>query len=142
MELTKELVAKAKEAKTPEELMALAKENGVGLTEEEAKAYFDRLHPQTGELSDSELDNVSGGCGGGTKIAARRTVTAVGRRLNWRCPVCKNDCWEENGYRWSPQQKWWYCCVCQIRKGSTDVTNVQQPGNRADFPVAYVTVEM
>ena len=29
MELTKELVAKAKEAKTPEELMALAKENGV-----------------------------------------------------------------------------------------------------------------
>ena len=28
MELTKELVAKAKEAKTPEELMALAKENG------------------------------------------------------------------------------------------------------------------
>ena len=65
MELTKELVAKAKEAKNPEELMALAKENGIGLTEEEAKAYFDRLHPQTGELSDNELDNVSGGCGGG-----------------------------------------------------------------------------
>ena len=65
MELTKELVAKAKEAKTPEELMALAKENGIGLTEEETKAYFDRLHPQSGELSDSELDNVSGGCGGG-----------------------------------------------------------------------------
>ena len=65
MELTKELVAKAKEAKTPEELMALAKENGVELTEESAAAYFDRLHPQTGELSDSELDNVSGGCGGG-----------------------------------------------------------------------------
>jgi len=61
MELTKELVAKAKEAKTPEELMALAKENGVELTEESAAAYFDRLHPQTGELSDSELDNVSGG---------------------------------------------------------------------------------
>ena len=29
MELNKELLAKAKEAKTPEELMALAKENGV-----------------------------------------------------------------------------------------------------------------
>ncbi len=37
MELTKELVAKAKEAKTPEELMALAKENGVELTEEECR---------------------------------------------------------------------------------------------------------
>ena len=46
MELTKELVAKAKEAKTPEELMALAKENGIGLTEEETKAYFDRLNPK------------------------------------------------------------------------------------------------
>ena len=41
--------------------MSLAKENGVELTEESAKAYFNKLHPKTGELSDSELDNVSGG---------------------------------------------------------------------------------
>ena len=61
MELNKELLAKAKEAKTPEELLALAKENGTELTEENAKMYFDLLHPQTGELSDDELDNVSGG---------------------------------------------------------------------------------
>ena len=61
MELSNELLAKARAAKSPEELLALAKENGIELTEEEAKAYFDRLHPQTGELSDSELDNVSGG---------------------------------------------------------------------------------
>ena len=55
-----ELIEKAKSAKTPEELLALAKENGVELTEEEAKAYFDRLHPQTGELSDSggRLQNI------------------------------------------------------------------------------------
>ena len=52
MELNNELLAKAKAAKSPEELLALAKENGIGLTEEEAKAHFDRLHPQTGELSD------------------------------------------------------------------------------------------
>ena len=61
MEMNKELLAKAKETKTPEELLALAKENGAELTEESAKAYFDRLHPQTGELSDDELDNVAGG---------------------------------------------------------------------------------
>ena len=36
MELNKELLAKAKEAKTPEELIALAKENGMELTEERA----------------------------------------------------------------------------------------------------------
>lgn len=59
--MEKELIAKAKEAKTPEELMALAKENGMELTEETANAYFAKLHPTTGELSDDELDNVAGG---------------------------------------------------------------------------------
>ena len=76
MELTKELVAKAKEAKTPEELMALAKENGVELTEESAAAYFDRLHPQTGEL-----DNVSGGCGGGYDAGRPQPRFAVGETV-------------------------------------------------------------
>ena len=61
MEMNKELLAKAKETKTPEELLALAKENGAELTEESAKAYFEKLHPQSGEISDDELDNVSGG---------------------------------------------------------------------------------
>lgn len=59
--ITPELIEKAKAAKTPEELMALAKENDIELTGEEAKACFDRLHPRTGELSDEELDNVAGG---------------------------------------------------------------------------------
>jgi len=59
--MEKELILKAKGAKTPEELMALAKENGNEMTEESAKAYFELLHPTTGELSDDELDNVAGG---------------------------------------------------------------------------------
>ena len=37
MEMNKELLAKAKEAKTPDELMSLAKENGIELTEEETQ---------------------------------------------------------------------------------------------------------
>ena len=61
MKMNNELIAKAKEAKTAEELMALAKESGEEITEERAKAYFDLLNPKTGELSDDELDNVSGG---------------------------------------------------------------------------------
>ena len=36
MELNKELLTKAKAAKTAEEIMALAKENGMELTEESA----------------------------------------------------------------------------------------------------------
>ena len=61
MEMSKELITKAKEAKNPEELMTLAKENNMEMTEECAKAYFEKLHPQSGEISDDELDNVSGG---------------------------------------------------------------------------------
>ena len=42
--LTPELIAKAKAAKSTEELLALAKENNVELTEEEAKTYFEQLN--------------------------------------------------------------------------------------------------
>ena len=57
-----ELIAKAKEAKSAEELLVLAKENSIELTEEQAQELFDRLH-SIGELSDDELDDVAGGKG-------------------------------------------------------------------------------
>ena len=81
MEMNKALLAKAKEAKTPDELMSLAKENGVELTEESAAAYFDRLNPKAGELSDSELDNVSGGCGGDYVSGRPKPRFAVGESV-------------------------------------------------------------
>ena len=81
MELTKELVAKAKEAKTSEELMALAKEAGIELTEESAALAFEQLNSKTGELSDSELDNVSGGCGGGYDAGRPHPQFAVGETV-------------------------------------------------------------
>ncbi len=58
--LDRELLVKAKECKTVEELITLAKENNVALTEEEAKEYYDRFNT-SGELTDDELDNVAGG---------------------------------------------------------------------------------
>ena len=79
--MDQELLTKAKAAETAEELLTLAKENGAELTEESAKAYFDRLHPQTGELSDSELDNVSGGCGGGYDAGRPQPRFAVGETV-------------------------------------------------------------
>lgn len=81
MELTKELVAKAKEAKTSEELMALAKEAGIDMTEESAALAFEQLNSKTGELSDSELDNVSGGCGGGYDTGRPHPQFAVGETV-------------------------------------------------------------
>lgn len=59
--ITPELLEKAKQAKSAEELLTLAKENDIELTEENAKAYFEQLNPPTGELSDAELDNIAGG---------------------------------------------------------------------------------
>ena len=59
--MNEEMIAKAKEAKSVEELIALAKENGVDLTEEDAKAYFAQLNPKSGALEDDELDAVAGG---------------------------------------------------------------------------------
>ena len=81
MELTKELVAKAKEAKTSEALMALAKEAGIDMTEESAALAFEQLNSKTGELSDSELDNVSGGCGGGYDAGRPHPQFAVGETV-------------------------------------------------------------
>ena len=65
MSISKELLEKAKQAKTAEELLELAKAENVELTEEQAAKAFAELN-KTGELSDEELDNVAGGCGGRT----------------------------------------------------------------------------
>lgn len=56
----KELLEKAKQANSPEELLNFAKGNDVELTEEQAKVLFDKL--QSGaELSDDELEGIAGG---------------------------------------------------------------------------------
>ena len=60
MELTKEMMEKAKAAKTAEELAKIAKSEGVDLTAEDAEKAFAELH-KNGELADEELDNVVGG---------------------------------------------------------------------------------
>ncbi len=57
--LTPELIAKAKLAKSAEELMALAKENGAELSAEDAQKLFDSIC--SGALTDDDLEKVSGG---------------------------------------------------------------------------------
>ena len=59
--ITKEMVAKALECKTADELIALAKYNGVTLTKEEAEAYLAELEDM--ELDEEALDKVAGGIG-------------------------------------------------------------------------------
>ena len=56
-----EMIEKAKTAKSAEELLELAKANGVEMTADEAATYFAQLNPKSGELDDDDLDTVAGG---------------------------------------------------------------------------------
>lgn len=81
----KELLEKAKQAKDMKELLALAKENHIELSEQEAKDYFEKLN-KSGELSDDELDNVSGG---GCHNGDGRLVVTIGHLCSyWKCNRC------------------------------------------------------
>ena len=58
-EITKEMIAKALQSKSAEELIALAKSEGFELTKDEAEAYMAELADV--ELDDKQLKNVAGG---------------------------------------------------------------------------------
>ena len=62
-ELTKELIEKAMQCETSEDLIALAKAEGIELPKEEAEAYLAELDDF--ELDDAMLKNAAGGLGGG-----------------------------------------------------------------------------
>ena len=85
---TPELIEKAKQAKSAEELTALAKENSIELSEDKAKEYFERLN-NSGELSDEELNNVSGGCGGFRECAF--CGYPISKNDGWVCRACGNQ---------------------------------------------------
>ena len=58
-DITKEMLAKAMQCKTADELMALAKAEGYDITKDEAEAYFVELSEV--ELDSETLKNVAGG---------------------------------------------------------------------------------
>ena len=102
MNFTKEQLEKAKKAKSAEELLALAKENGIEMTAEEAAKHYTKL-------SEDELNNVSGGFGDDNPqnvpllnlhlIPVGTRIDSV-RSLKDPCPVCgaqlKSNC--SSGY--------------------------------------------
>ncbi len=65
--LTKEMLEKAANCNSADELVALAKRSGIEITKAEAEAYLDEL--QDFELKDGELKHIAGGKspGGGDK---------------------------------------------------------------------------
>ena len=67
--LTKDMLEKAMKCQTADELVALAKANGITLTKEEADAYLDELENM--ELDKETLDKVAGGDGTTRTINAK-----------------------------------------------------------------------
>ena len=118
--LTPELIEKAKTAKSPEELAALAKENGIELSSEQANAYFAKLGSEDGRLTDDELDNVSGGGCLGEDYDNRIKVSPTDRCcMYYACEICEQGpgCSHRSGYE----------CTCgnclHIRYDSDGVTH-------------------
>ncbi len=91
-----DLIELSKQAHSARELVELARQQRIELSEEDAQIYFDRWNG-TGELSDDDLDMV----GGGTEQLAGNLVCALclkGDRLGIDVSGC--------GY---------YCYRCQCR---------------------------
>ena len=86
MNISKELIEKAKTAKSAEELLAMAKAENIELNAEEAAQALAKMN-KNGELSDEELDNVSGGCGRDYEPSGETPKFHVGDRLAMVHPV-------------------------------------------------------
>ena len=86
MNISKELLEKGKTAKKAEELLAMAKAENIELSAEQAAKAFAELN-KSGELSDEELDNVSGGCGRDYEPSGETPKFHVGDRLAMVHPV-------------------------------------------------------
>ena len=117
--MDKELFEKAKGAKSAEELLSLAKENGMELTEEEAAAYFAQLN-KSGELSDEELDNVAGG--GCHKKDGRLVVTVWYSCNDFTCKKCGRKNTGDHfhiidGYRTNYMQQCQFCKYMSYESG-------------------------
>lgn len=88
------IMGQAKAAKSGEEILALAKENEIEMTETEAEETFNILN-KTGELSDEELENVSGG-GCKTEVGGKK-YTVVTSALGCMNGQYENN-WKDSGY--------------------------------------------
>ena len=108
--LTPELIAKAKAAKSAEELLALAKANNVELTEEDAKTYFEQLNAN-GAVSDDELDAVAGGSFLGWSCPSEdeeeQTLAVNENKPVGRCSHCGST---NIGTHANPDGGWFFIC--------------------------------
>lgn len=87
---TPDFIEKLKAAKSVSGLLAIAKGNGVDMTQQDAEAFYAGLH-QSGAIPDDELDRVSGGILRNTTIKTDlKRMTGVCSAREWHCPYCNS----------------------------------------------------
>ena len=83
--LTKEMLEKAMKCQTADELIAMAKTEGIEITKAEAEALFEKL--QNEELDAGTLDKVAGGLPPDC-VYQRRITLSESEFLSIRPPIC------------------------------------------------------
>ncbi len=107
--MDRELLEKAKKTKSADDLILLAEANGISLNKEEADSYFLALH-KNGEITDDELDSVSGGCSTTIDGRSYTVVTSFSNCFTGEfSKIGERDTWlREKWYMYAPDGKW--CC--------------------------------
>lgn len=133
MDFKEAIIEKAKQTRSAEELLALAEENSIELTREQAQVYFAQLNPQSGELADEELDNVAGGgsCDSGVKTYDLNGYLNVAGtdfcNTYWTC-VCGAKGVSQSKYQCLSCQRPLYCNTCLYFVAEQGICS--NPGNR------------
>ena len=120
--LKPEIIEKAKAAKTAEELLEIAKAEGVEMTADEAVTYFEQLNPKGGAIDDDDLDSVAGAGGCGWKPTPK---FAVGDHVLKRGLIvcdrkhpftCSSYYWvvESINFKWADARDIEYICQCPV----------------------------
>lgn len=104
--MDKEIIKKAKNVKSKEELMVLLKDNGVDITADKVDELYQEICSY-GEIGDDDLDKVSGGgcyspegylkttIGYGCDLYERVEGTASGAGVEGTCYMCRY--WNRDG---------------------------------------------
>ena len=134
MNFNAEMIEKAKAVKSTDELIALAKENDIEMTPDEAATYFAQLNPKSGELDDDELDSVAGGACRKSGDPSNNDMFPEGTKVRWKngnCRRCGNNAWTIKFEKDPMQSGGWLspiCDSCGFDNGSfrTSSTNMQK----------------
>ena len=123
MKLTQETIEKAKTAESAEELLAIAKENGIDMTADEAKTYFEQISSH--ELDDDLLDGVAGGLVQIINPSSSRLSVYDGSNIKYHdgrcCPQCGHDIFTYNN---KIKGEWTTCKSCKYEMGCVEESEV------------------